>query len=152
MVAYCCSAAVSLSAKLGVLCRTLSNLAFSCKHQARCALQTINRSMAGIVKALDKSLQANNLEQVAATMDQFEKQFENLDIQSEFVNDAMNNQAAMSTPEDEVNNLLMQVADENSLELNLNMPNANTTPVQAPAAAQPSTDDISARLAQLRGR
>ena len=116
-------------------------------------LQTINKSMAGIVKSLDRSLQANNLEQVASTMDQFEKQFENLDIQSEFVNDAMNNQAAMSTPEDEVNTLLMQVADENSLELNLNMPNANAAPpVHAPAAAQPATDDISARLAQLRGR
>lgn len=109
--------------------------------------------MAGIVKALDRSLQANNLEQVAATMDQFEKQFENLDIQSEFVNDAMNNQAAMSTPEDEVNTLMQQVADENSLELNLDMPNTKATPVQAPAAAQPTADsDFSARLAQLRGR
>ena len=88
-------------------------------------------------------------------MDQFEKQFENLDIQSEFVNDAMNNQAAMSTPEDEVNNLMMQVADENSLELNLNMPNTSAAPVHAPAAAaqQPTADsDFSARLAQLRGR
>lgn len=70
--------------------------------------QIINKSMVGIVKSLDSALKANNLEKVAATMDQFEKQFENLDVQSEFVEQAMGNQAALSTPEDEVN-LLMQV-------------------------------------------
>lgn len=65
--------------------------------------------MVGIVKALDKALQSNNLERVAATMDQFEKQFENLDIQTEFVEGAMNNQATLSTPEEDVNILLQQV-------------------------------------------
>ena len=72
-------------------------------------MQTINKSMAGIVKALDKSLASNNLEQVANTMDQFEKQFENLDIQSEFVESAMNAQASLSTPEEDVNMLVQQV-------------------------------------------
>jgi charged multivesicular body protein 1 len=72
-------------------------------------MQMINKSMVGIVKALDKALQSNNLERVAATMDQFEKQFENLDIQTEFVEGAMNNQATLSTPEEDVNILLQQV-------------------------------------------
>lgn len=34
------------------------------------ASQVINKSMAGIVKSLDSALKANNLEKVAATMDQ----------------------------------------------------------------------------------
>lgn len=72
-------------------------------------LQTISKSMAGIVKALDSAMASNNLERVAQTMDQFEHQFENLDIQSEFVSNAMNNQASLSTPEDEVNGLMQQV-------------------------------------------
>lgn len=72
-------------------------------------MQMINKSMVGIVKSLDKALQSNNLERVAATMDQFEKQFENLDIQTEFVEGAMNNQATLSTPEEDVNILLQQV-------------------------------------------
>ena len=146
--ACCCAGAGRVAG-----CSSLLSPGAGPHADARAAPQTINKSMAGIVGALDRSLKANNLEQVASTMDQFEKQFENLDIQSEFVNDAMNNQAAMSTPEDEVNNLMMQVADENSLELNLNMPNANTAPVHAPAAQQPTADsDFSQRLAQLRGR
>lgn len=39
---------------------------------------------------------------------QFERQFENLDVQSEFVEQAMQNQAVLSTPEDDVNMLVQQ--------------------------------------------
>ena len=46
---------------------------------------------------------------MASTMDQFERQFENLDVQSEFVENAMGNQATLSTPEEDVNLLLQQV-------------------------------------------
>ena len=45
---------------------------------------------------------------MASTMDQFERQFENLDVQSEFVENAMGNQATLSTPEEDVNLLLQQ--------------------------------------------
>jgi len=52
---------------------------------------------------------------MASTMDQFERQFENLDVQSEFVENAMGNQATLSTPEEDVNLLLQQVhANPNS--------------------------------------
>jgi charged multivesicular body protein 1 len=72
----------------------------------------------------------------------------------------MNAQAAMSTPEDDVNNLLQQVADEHGLEVNLGLPNAATAsavaaPVatqQQPVAAGDLDNDLSARLAQLRGK
>ena len=115
-------------------------------------MQTINKSMAGIVKALDKSLAANNLEKVASTMDQFEHQFENLDIQSEFVENAMNAQASLSTPEEDVNLLMQQVAEEHNLESMLNLPQASG-PVSAPAAVAANPDsDLSQRLAQLRGK
>jgi hypothetical protein len=56
-----------------------------------------------------QALASNNLERVASTMDQFERQFENLDVQSQFVEGAMNNQASLSTPEEDVNMLLQQV-------------------------------------------
>ena len=42
-------------------------------------------------------------------MEQFERQFENLDVQSQFVESAMNNQASLSTPEEDVNMLMQQV-------------------------------------------
>lgn len=142
-------------------------------------MQGVTRSMAGIVKTLDKALAANNLDkvrerekegerfgfvsclhdhppptappppQVAETMDQFEKQFENLDVQSSVLEGAMASQAALATPEEDVTTLLQQVADEHGLEVELNLPQAGAVPVAAPAAEE--KDDLSARLAQLRG-
>lgn len=116
-----------------------------------CTPQVINKSMVGIVKSLDAALKANNLEKVAATMDQFEKQFENLDVQSEFVEQAMGNQAALSTPEDEVNLLMQQVADEHGLDVKLNMPAAGSVPLGNAAAAQ-KEESLAQRLADLRGK
>merc|ERR1712087_952061 len=95
------------------------------KLETQSKMNTVNKNMAGIVKSLDRALQANNLEQVSQTMDKFEQQFESLDVQSECVQEAMGNQQAMSTPEDAVNTLMMQMADEHGLETALVMPNAN---------------------------
>lgn len=82
---------------------------------------------------------------------QFEKQFENLDVQSEFVEQAMNNQAVLSTPEEDVNLLMQQVADEHGLEVRLGMPQAANMPLTAPAQAAPAhADDLTQRLAELR--
>lgn len=84
-------------------------------------------------------------------MDQFEKQFENLDIQSEFVENAMNAQASLSTPEDDVNMLVQQVADEHNLEVNLNLPQAGRAQA-APAPQNTEKSDLSSRLAQLHNQ
>ncbi|EIE19739.1 hypothetical protein WJX75_000070 [Coccomyxa subellipsoidea] len=116
-------------------------------------MNMINSSMSQIVRALDKALASNNLERVASTMDQFERQFENLDVQSQFVEGAMNNQASLSTPEEDVNMLLQQVADEHGLEVQLNLPQAGAAvpAAQQQAAAAPESD-LTQRLAQLRGK
>jgi charged multivesicular body protein 1 len=116
-------------------------------------MNAINSSMGAIVKQLDRALAGNNLERVADTMDQFERQFENLDVQSQFVEGAMNAQASLATPEADVNLLLQQVAEEHGLETQLNLPQAGAAPaaVAAPAAAAPE-NDLSQRLAQLRGK
>lgn len=117
-------------------------------------MQTVNRSMVGIVGALGKSLAGNNLEKMALTMDQFERQFEDLDVQSNFVEGAMNQQAALSTPEDEVSQLLLQVADEHGLESKLALPDAATasaSPAPAAAIAANPDDDFNRRLAELKG-
>ncbi len=72
-------------------------------------MQMVTKSMSSIVKSLEGALASNNLEKIAATMGQFEKQFENLDLQTQVVDEVMGAQANLSTPEDEVNSLIMQV-------------------------------------------
>lgn len=82
-------------------------------------------------------------------MQLFEKQFENLDLQTQVVEGVMSEQAAMSTPEDEVTALMQQVADEHGLEVQIGLPGAATA-VAAPAAAS-AEPDLNARLAELKG-
>mmetsp|Transcript_39660 Transcript_39660/g.126733 ORF Transcript_39660/g.126733 Transcript_39660/m.126733 type:complete len:121 (+) Transcript_39660:495-857(+) len=98
-------------------------------------MNVINKSMAGIVKSLEKALSQSNLEQVSMTMEQFEKQFETLDVQSNVVEEAMSSSTSMSTPQDQVEQLMMEVADAHGLEVQLNMPTANTAVPAAPVAA-----------------
>lgn len=113
-------------------------------------MQMVTKSMGSIVKALEKSLETNNLEKIAATMNQFEKQFENLDLQTQVVDEVMGAQANLSTPEEDVNALIQQVADEHSLDVQLGMASA---PTAARAGAKPQQEeDLGARLAELRGK
>merc|ERR1712188_283116 len=120
------------------------------KLETQSKMNTVNKNMAGIVKSLDRALKANNLEQVSSTMDQFEQQFESLDVQSECVQEAMGNQQAMSTPEDQVNDLMMQVADEHGLETALVMPSAGQGQMEQPSAQKQAEEDLTSRLANLR--
>eukprot|EP00240_Pyramimonas_obovata_P013580 CAMPEP_0118956872 /NCGR_PEP_ID=MMETSP1169-20130426/61802_1 /TAXON_ID=36882 /ORGANISM="Pyramimonas obovata, Strain CCMP722" /LENGTH=256 /DNA_ID=CAMNT_0006904921 /DNA_START=239 /DNA_END=1009 /DNA_ORIENTATION=+ len=130
--------------------------------ESQSKMNTINKNMAGIVKSLEKALTSNNLEQVASTMDSFEKQFENLDVQSEFVESAMGNTTVMSMPQSQVDELLVKVAKEHELNLVLDMPTPATgTPMAQPAAPEPAAqvpvavaeeeDDLASRLRELRG-
>lgn len=116
-------------------------------------MQMVTKNMSAIVKNMEKALASNNLEKIANTMQQFEKQFENLDLQTQVVDGVMSAQAALSTPEDEVASLVQQVADEHGLETGLNMPSASAAKAGAETVAQPAAEDeLSKRLAELRGR
>ena len=92
--------------------------------ETQAKMQGVARSMGGIVKALDRALATNNIEKVAETMDAFERQFEDLDVQSQVMEGAMSAQASLATPEEDVATLLQQVADEHGLEVQLNLPQA----------------------------
>ena len=113
----------------------------------------VNKNMAGIVKNLEHSLNNLNLEQVSENMDQFERQFENLDVQTEFVEQAMSNTTAATTPAEEVSKLMQEVADEHGLEFAAALPEANKEALpEAPVAEKKAEDDLSNRLAALRTR
>ena len=50
-------------------------------------------------------------------MDQFEKQFEDLDVQSEYIEQTMSQSTSLTTPADQVDSLISQVAAEHGLEV-----------------------------------
>lgn len=68
--------------------------------------------MAGVVKAMDAAMKSMNLEKVSTLMDKFESQFEDLDVQSSYMGNAMTQTVTTSIPVHDVDNLMHQVADE----------------------------------------
>ena len=84
-------------------------------------------------------------------MDKFEQQFENLDVQVEYMENSMGQTTAMTTPGDQVDELMQQVAEENGLELQMELPGAISTAIGATAAPVKERDELGERLAKLRG-
>lgn len=88
-------------------------------------------------------------------MDGFEKSFEDVDVRSEYIEQAINSSTSAAMPEEDVENLLQQVADEHGLEFRSKMNQA--TPSQAPVQQQQMTslpegeeDKLADRLRRLR--
>lgn len=95
-------------------------------------------------------MRSMNLEKVSQLMDRFEQQFENLDVQTQVMDATMSNASTLSTPQGDVDNLMQQVADEAGLELNLDLPSAQSTSLASTAQASTEQDELSQRLAKLR--
>ncbi|GLJ44290.1 hypothetical protein SUGI_0926920 [Cryptomeria japonica] len=116
-------------------------------------MENISKSMSGIVKALDSALALGNMQKISQTMDQFERTFVNMEVQSSFVDTAMAGSTCLSTPEDDVNSLMHQVADDYGLEVSVGLPQAGTSsvPLKDKAPVLPE-DDLSQRLAHLKSR
>ena len=50
-------------------------------------------------------------------MDKFEGQFTDLDVQTSYMEDAMSSTTAVSTPQDQIDQLMRQAAEEANIEL-----------------------------------
>jgi division protein CdvB (Snf7/Vps24/ESCRT-III family) len=72
--------------------------------------------------------------------EQFEKAFEDTDVMAQTVQGTMDNSTAMSTPANEVEDLLKQLADEAQLDMSAAFPNAQG--VRVPAQAAPAEEEV----------
>lgn len=105
---------------------------------------------------MESAMRSMNLEKVSQIMDKFEKQFEDLDVQSNTMEATMSTTTTTLTPEGQVDSLMQQIADEAGLELNVELPSAVTSTIGSKSKAstaaedQQKQDDLSSRLAQLR--
>lgn len=68
--------------------------------------------MAGVVKAMDAAMKSMNLEKISSLMDKFENQFEDLDVQSSYMENTMSQTVTTSVPQQDVDGLMQQIADE----------------------------------------
>ena len=115
---------------------------------------------------MSAAMKSMNLEKISTLMDNFEKQFEDLDVQTSVMEGAMSQTTATNIPQDSVDVLMRQAADEAGLELNMELPGpAQQTVGQSTQVfqagrwehivshylqASTEQDELSQRLARLR--
>jgi len=121
--------------------------AVASRVEAALRMKQVTRSMAGIVKGLDVAMKTMDMNKITAVMDQFEKQFEDLDVQSEYVEQAMNQSTSLTTPADQVDLLIQQVAEEHGLEVSAQF---GATPTSVPAVVE--QDELTDRLNKLKAK
>ncbi|KAG7592042.1 Snf7 family [Arabidopsis thaliana x Arabidopsis arenosa] len=115
-------------------------------------MATITKSMTNIVKSLESTLATGNLQKMSETMDSFEKQFVNMEVQAEFMDNAMAGSTSLSTPEGEVNSLMQQVADDYGLEVSVGLPQPAGHAIPTKTEEKVEEDDLSRRLVELKAR
>jgi len=80
-------------------------------------MRQVTGNMTSVVKGMDKAMETMNLERISLVMDKFEAQFSDLDVQTSYMEDAMGSTTAVSTPQDQVDSLMRQMAEEANIEL-----------------------------------
>ena len=111
----------------------------------------MTRGMKQVVGSMDSVLKNMNVEEITRVMDNFEKQFEDLDVRAEYMENAMQSTTAMTTPEDEVETLMRQVADENDIEFQSELDTMKIKKGEQKVEEDVEEDDIAARLKKLQG-
>lgn len=135
-------------------------------------MRQMTGNMASVVKGMDKAMDSMNLErvsrntflrikgdadatvhQISVVMDKFESQFSDLDVQTSYMEEAMSNTTATSTPQDEVDALMKQTAEEANIELQHDLASrdvASLPEISAKEVIGEEDDRLAARLRALR--
>ena len=85
-------------------------------------MKSLTKDMSGIVSAMDSVMRTMNVEKISAVMDKFEKQFEDLDLATGVMEQSMQQSSSLTMPEQQVEGLMQQVADEHGLEFSAGLP------------------------------
>lgn len=124
--------------------------AVSSRMDTAIKMNAVTKSMSGVVKGMDKVLNTMDVDKISKIMDKFEQQFDNMDVTSKYMEDAMAQSTSMTTPEDQVNALVAQVADEHGLDISEKLGGISTANKDDPLSVQ--HDELSKRLAALKAQ
>ncbi|KAM9789051.1 charged multivesicular body protein 1b [Neosynchiropus ocellatus] len=123
--------------------------AVAARVQTAVTMNQVTKSMSGVVRGMDSVLKSMNLEKISALMDKFEHQFETLDVQTAQMEDTMSSTTTLTTPQNQVESLLHEMADEAGLEINMELPQGHSGSVGTSVASN-EQEELSQRLARLR--
>ncbi|WLF81148.1 hypothetical protein PVL30_004945 [Lodderomyces elongisporus] len=126
--------------------------AVASRVQTAVTMRSVTGNMTQVIRGMDKAMQSMNLERISMVMDKFETQFEDLDSATNYYETTTNNVSALTTPQDQVDELLNQVADEAGIEMKQGL-NAASVDVSTPvpnAVSEEKEDKLAERLRALR--
>lgn len=126
--------------------------AVASRIQTAVTMRTVTGNMTQVIRGMDKALQTMNLERISLVMDKFENQFEDLDASTNYYESATNNVNALTTPQEDVDELLSQVADEAGIEMKQGL-NETKVEIATPPVSnmtEEKEDKLAERLRALR--
>ncbi|KAM3087921.1 hypothetical protein ACMFMG_001989 [Clarireedia jacksonii] len=124
--------------------------AVASRVQTAVTMRQVTGSMTNVVKGMDQAMKAMDLEKISAVMDRFETQFEDLDVATGYYENATASATAVATPQEDVDRLMSQVADDAGIELKQSMETPETaTPVKL-GPTEVEEDGLGERLRALR--
>lgn len=124
--------------------------AVASRVQTAATMRQVTGNMGVVVKGMDRAMDSMNTEQISMLMDKFEQQFEDLDASAQYYENATGSSAAVDTPQEEVDTLLQQVADDAGIEMSHNL-NETVPQQRLQQPEDPVEDRLEERLKALRG-
>ncbi|GAB1600101.1 charged multivesicular body protein 1a-like [Argonauta hians] len=127
--------------------------AVSSKVQTAVTMKQVAKNIEGVTKSLEKAASASDLYKIEQIMQKFEKQFEDLDVKTSTLESSMSSATTLTTPQNEVEALIQQVAEENGLEMidQLQELTPASGSIKSSASADSEKeDDLTRRLQALR--
>jgi charged multivesicular body protein 1 len=125
--------------------------AVALRVQTAVTMRSVTGNMTQVIRGMDKALQTMNLERISMVMEKFESQFEDLDALTNYYESATNNVSALTTPQEDVDELMGQLADEAGIEMKQGL-NATKVDLAAPptVVSEEKEDKLAERLRALR--
>src|SRR5690554_1680510 len=80
--------------------------AVASRVQTAVTMRQVSGSMANVVKGMDGAMKTMNLERISMIMEKFEGQFEDLDVATQYYENATSSATAVATPQEEVDRLM----------------------------------------------
>lgn len=123
--------------------------AVSSRVQTAVTMRQVSQSMGNVVRGMDAAMKSMDLEKISAVMDKFESQFEDLDVATGYYENATASATATATPQEDVDRLMNQVADEAGVELQQEM-ESQAVPKAKVQPTEVEEDSLGDRLRALR--
>eukprot|EP00922_Rhytidocystis_sp_ex-Travisia-forbesii_P004110 GHVS01005987.1.p1 GENE.GHVS01005987.1~~GHVS01005987.1.p1 ORF type:complete len:211 (+),score=19.67 GHVS01005987.1:282-914(+) len=127
--------------------------AVASRLQAAHRTQQMTQDIYKAVPGLNKAMERLDVDELSTNMDSFAKIFEDLDVRADYVAGAIDQTTATTTPVDQVDTLIEQVAEEHALDMSHMLNDAPAGTLEPNKIQEPCLshgDNIQDRLNNLR--